>query len=193
MDNSGNILYTNAVKMVEPISGEFAIVDEPVNFEGEVGEMAVFTVNATGVASYQWEYSANNGTSWGVTGVSGNKTASISVEITAARYKNLYRCKLMDNSGNELYTVAVKMVNPKIELDGVTYARLTDSELVVVSYTGTDATIVIPETIEGMTVTKIGEGAFEGNTTLQSITLPDTITIIGARAFKGCTSLREMK
>ena len=99
----------------------------------------------------------------------------------------------MDNSGNELYTVAVKMVNPKIELDGVTYARLTDSELVVVSYTGTDATIVIPETIEGMTVTKIGEGAFEGNTTLQSITLPDTITIIGARAFKGCTSLREMK
>lgn len=38
-------------------------------------------------------------------------------------------------------------------------------------------------------VTSIGLGAFQGNTTLTSVTLPDGITSIGYDAFEGCTGL----
>ena len=62
----------------------------------------------------------------------------------------------------------------------------------VVSYAGNSASVVIPEVVDGKTVTQIGEGAFEENTALESIDLPDTITIIGKRAFKGCSNLSQM-
>ena len=81
-----------------------------------------------------------------------------------------------------------------IVINGVTYEKLTDTTLIVSSYVGTESSIVIPTSpIDGFTVTEIGESAFEGNTVLESITLPDTITIIHKRAFAGCSNLREMK
>lgn len=38
----------------------------------------------------------------------------------------------------------------------------------------------------------IGEGAFDGCTDLNSITIPDTVTYIGSAAFAGCTSLTSI-
>jgi hypothetical protein len=67
-----------------------------------------------------------------------------------------------------------------------------DGTVEVKSYDGSAASVTIPQTVEGYTVTAIGEGAFEGNTALVSIDLPDTIEVIGARAFKNCTSLTTM-
>ena len=47
----------------------------------------------------------------------------------------------------------------------------------------------VPETINGITVTKIGKRAFKGNSSLRTITLPDTCKSIGLEAFRSCTSL----
>jgi len=41
-------------------------------------------------------------------------------------------------------------------------------------------------------VTSIGEGAFSGNTSLKSITIPSSITSIKKEAFKNCTSLKTI-
>jgi hypothetical protein len=41
-------------------------------------------------------------------------------------------------------------------------------------------------------VTEICEGAFDGCTSLASITLPESVTQIGLRAFYGCTSLASI-
>ena len=84
-------------------------------------------------------------------------------------------------------------VDSAIVVNGVTYRKLTDTTLIVISYEGSERSVSIPEVINGMTVTQIGEGAFERNTTIESIDLPNTITTIGKRAFKGCTALKEMK
>ena len=83
-------------------------------------------------------------------------------------------------------------VNIPLIFDGVTYEPLTSTTCAVVSYSGTASSLIIPETVEGMTVVEIGVEAFMDNKSLVSIDLPDTITVIRARAFKGCTSLSDM-
>lgn len=112
--------------------------------------------------------------------------------VNAVRLTFDYRCRLKDEDGNVVYTDTFKIVESAIVIDDVTYNPLTSTTCAVVSYAGTAASLTIPETVDGMTVTEIGVEAFMDNKTLTSIDLPDTITVIRARAFKGCTSLSDM-
>lgn len=57
--------------------------------------------------------------------------------------------------------------------------------------TSAEGEIVIPETIENLPVTKIGE-AFYGCDKLTSVVIPDTVTSIAFRAFYGCTALEKI-
>ena len=59
-------------------------------------------------------------------------------------------------------------------------------------YNGNDAVVNIPSTINSWPVTKIGEDAFQDNTTITSVTIPDSVTEIGANAFAGCTNLTSV-
>ena len=182
-------METNAVCIVPKVALE--IIEQPVNVAAEVGETAALTVVATGAVKYQWQNSLN-GEDWSNSGISGFNTETLSVPVTEARYGYLWRCVLTGATGEELITDAVMIERPAIELDGVTYERIDDATVRVVSYAGEAASVTIPEIVEGMTVTEIGEGAFENNAALVSIDLPDTITKIGKRAFKNCTGLSEM-
>ena len=59
----------------------------------------------------------------------------------------------------------------------------------ITKYNGTDTVVVIPPTISNWPVTKIGEDAFQDNTTITSVTIPASVTEIGSNAFAGCTNL----
>lgn len=59
-------------------------------------------------------------------------------------------------------------------------------------YNGNDAVVNIPSTINSWPVTKIGEDAFQDNTTITSVTIPASVTEIGANAFAGCTNLTSV-
>ena len=56
----------------------------------------------------------------------------------------------------------------------------------------TSGKLVIPDTIEGKPVTRIGDFAFVNCTSLTSITIPDGVTSIGFAAFRGCSSLTSI-
>ena len=56
-------------------------------------------------------------------------------------------------------------------------------------YDGTQE-LIVPETINGMTVTAIGDYAFSGHDTITTVILPSTVTHIGDYAFSSCKSLR---
>ena len=52
--------------------------------------------------------------------------------------------------------------------------------------------VVIPDEIEGLPVTAIGDIAFSRCTNLTSITIPDSVTSIGDDAFNRCSSLTSI-
>lgn len=59
-------------------------------------------------------------------------------------------------------------------------------------YNGNDTVVVIPPTISSWPVTKIGEDAFQDNTTITSVTIPANVTEIGSNAFADCTNLTSV-
>ncbi len=66
-----------------------------------------------------------------------------------------------------------------------------DFDGTLVEYTGNATSITVPETVNGITVTSIGERAFaEKNIT--EVILPDTVTEIKNEAFKDCTQLKTI-
>lgn len=63
---------------------------------------------------------------------------------------------------------------------------------VITEYTGSDSSVSIPSSIGSNEVTAIGSGAFAGNTSIKSVSIPSTVTQIGQEAFADCTSLSSV-
>ena len=55
--------------------------------------------------------------------------------------------------------------------------------------TCTDTDIVIPSRIDGYEVVSVANYAFQNNTNITSVVIPETVKIIDSNAFYGCTSL----
>ncbi len=60
--------------------------------------------------------------------------------------------------------------------------------ITITKYIGTDLNVIIPETINSLTVSAIGEKAFE-NSTIETVILPQSCNEIKSRAFMQCKSL----
>ncbi len=70
--------------------------------------------------------------------------------------------------------------------------RVTSSyNAVITGYSGSGGNIDIPITLGGYPVSRIGDGAFKGNTSITSVSINGTVTI-GAGAFSGCTKLSSL-
>ena len=78
------------------------------------------------------------------------------------------------------------------DVSDLTYT--TDDERVTITDCDGNASgeLLIPDTIEGNTVTEIGSGAFNACASLTSITIPEGVTSIGERAFSNCASLTSI-
>lgn len=72
------------------------------------------------------------------------------------------------------------------------YTVLSDGTVEITYYKGTDANVVIPETIDGYTVTSIGDSAFLMRTGITSVEIPETVKYIGAKAFSNCSGITEI-
>ena len=72
------------------------------------------------------------------------------------------------------------------------YIKNDDGTIAISGYTGSDAVLEVPATVDGFQVTAIGDHAFEANWDLEEVTLPEGITYIGESAFMYCGSLRSV-
>ena len=194
-DKDGKVRATVTVQLINATSVELAIVQQPTNQAVALDEMATFQIVAEGEGlTYQWYWRSATSKTWYKNTLTGNKTDILTFAATAGRMGNFYRCEVKDMYGNKVTSAEVQLTefNPYVVLDGVTY-RVEDGKAEIVSYSGTAASLTIPAEVNGAAVIRVGEGAFESNTTLTSIDLPDSIQTIGKRAFANCTNLSEIK
>ena len=72
------------------------------------------------------------------------------------------------------------------------YGVLGDGTVEITNYNGSAKVVDIPEMIDGKSVTRIGDSAFEWCSNIESIAIPESVTSIGRRAFGDCTSLTNI-
>ena len=115
----------------------------------------------------------------------------------------LVYCVVTNSAGQTLTsdTATLTMSIPDIVFGDFVFKKIDGTnDLTLIEYTGNASSISVPGSVDGMTVTEIGvsplgdgeKGVFEGNTTLTSVTLPNTITAIREKSFKGCANLSTM-
>ncbi len=112
ISNTAGTVYSEAATLtVVPMS----ITSHPKSVSAYVGDTANFTVAAQGGSlSYQWQYKAAGGSNWLDCPLSGNKTATLSVPVTAARSGYQYRCKVTSGSSTAYSNAATLTVKTKI-------------------------------------------------------------------------------
>ena len=72
------------------------------------------------------------------------------------------------------------------------YKLLEDETAEITGYSGTATQLTIPSSIDGYTVTSIGELAFSFTESLTSVTIPDSVTEINGYAFSYCSTLASV-
>lgn len=72
------------------------------------------------------------------------------------------------------------------------YVIVNNSYACITRYSGSATSVQVPSTIGGYAVQVIGARAFQGNTVLESMELPDGLTTIYAYAFADCTNLTQI-
>ena len=85
-----------------------AITSQPQDATAAAGAKATFSVEATDVLTYKWQYT-KNGTIWYGTSMEGANTATLTVEATAARNGYQYRCQITGTDGEVIYTNAATL------------------------------------------------------------------------------------
>ncbi len=76
--------------------------------------------------------------------------------------------------------------------------EITDNQVGIIKYLGTNPNVIIPSQINGLPVTYLEEGAFCDDVNLVSVEIPDTVIRIGtawgeAGVFTGCDNLVSVK
>lgn len=92
--------------------------------------------------------------------------------------------------------VVIEYASPhKVEGD-YTYEIITDGNVRILAYGGSEADVVVPATLGGRDVTEIGNSArpvFDANAAIRSITFPDTLKkMSGLPLFYGCENLETI-
>ena len=98
--------------------------------------------------------------------------------------------ELMADVRANQYSVAVGYVmGEPIVIENYFVYALANGEAVLARYIGTDEGVAIPDTLGGFPVTAIGDGAFQGNTRIKTVSIPEGVTRLGEQAFMNCTEL----
>lgn len=102
------------------------------------------------------------------------RTASIPVNLG----RRFLRLRLTTNSAKQAGPIIYRIIN---------------GEAIIVDYfKGTAGEVEIPNEIDGIPVTAIGDRTFFGHQGITSITLPTTVTHIGQEAFRACERLEAI-
>lgn len=156
-------------------------------------------IGVTRVSYPTW--TANNGQDdiiWHEAPISGN---SATLTISASDHNNeggwyITHVYAFDAAGNSaVYEMRINLTEMKIACsvdNGYLYYNTAGN---IVGVDSSVTTLNIPTRVHGVenVLTSIQAGAFEGNTTLQEVTIPKRIASVGDNSFKNCTALKKVQ
>ncbi len=101
-------------------------------------------------------------------------------------------CKDKENKsqGDQNKSNASEEEVTKVDVSGFEYSL--NGESVIITKCTRVGQVIVPNTIEDLAVTTIGDNAFYGNRGMTELTLPDTLNSIGNSAFRGCISITNV-
>ena len=91
----------------------------------------------------------------------------------------LFLLFLFSSCDNEEYTPA----------DQFSYVVTEKYEISITGYTGNWMSVKIPKKIENKPVVEIGKSAFDGNTLIKEVIIPEGVKNIGVNAFRKCYNI----
>lgn len=77
-------------------------------------------------------------------------------------------------------------------MEGIFEYRNEENSVTIIKYIGNDTELVIPETVEGKSVTSIGDYAFVNQRSIKMIEFPHGLQRIGSHAFYDCRGLSSV-
>ena len=86
----------------------------------------------------------------------------------------------------------IKSVDLTMTYNDFYYAPLTDGTAKILGSEGGVENVTVPSSINGKTVSKIGDSSFSGDESLVSVTVPSSVKAIGMCAFYNCPNLRSV-
>ena len=89
--------------------------------------------------------------------------------------------------GNPFYDCPARVINHSNHFTIFESNLYTSDRQKLILYLSNGNNFIIPDS-----VTSIGDGAFKGCKSLQSVTIPDSVTSIGNWAFDDCSSLQSI-
>ena len=93
-----------------------AITTQPTDQTAAISSSAVFSVVASNVAAYQWEYRQTAEGNWLNVANTGNKTDTVTIGVSNSNFYNYsFRCKITGKDGAVIYTDVVKILEPEPE------------------------------------------------------------------------------
>jgi len=131
---AGSVTVTGAyyVEPEPPVEPETGVVinAQPVDFGYVVGGTATFTVDASNVAKYVWQFRKTETADWAnASSFTGWKTATLSLTVPNETYTGWqFRCRLDDADGNQTYTDVVSLF-PKVA--NITITQYSENKPVV--------------------------------------------------------------
>ena len=168
-------------------------VEQSGNFITAVSFTATYTASSC--------YAVNN-TQWYVNGkkqenINGSlfsftPTGSGKFEIQAKNGSTASNTLTVNVSTAATHTPFVPTVTPTIVPNSEFEYYILNKQAVISKYNGTSEDVIIPATLGGFNVCKIGEGAFSDRFDITSVTFPNTLDEIMGNAFSNCTSLTEI-
>ena len=106
------------------------------------------------------------------------------IVLVASEYFNIYLNNFTECSVHNVGSVVAQS-------DNFRYSIYNNS-IGIVKYIGTEKNVVVPAIINGMNVTSVYAMAFANNATIETISLPTSITYIGYKAFHNCAALNSV-
>ena len=83
-----------------------------------------------------------------------------------------------------------KEANPASDFE---YEKNDDGGITIMKYVGTDETVVIPQTIDDISVTELGRSAFVGLEHVKTLMMPDSVRFIGSAACGDMAQLTNVR